>query len=70
VTCAASTSKKRTIELPCLVMCPRRRRFPLDFSNGTKPIGRDLLATLNPFRFSDDQHEGQCGQCTHSGMGH
>jgi hypothetical protein len=31
VTCAASTSKKRSMELPCLVMCPSRRRFPLEF---------------------------------------
>jgi hypothetical protein len=37
VTCAASTSRKRIIELPCLVMCPRRRRFPLDSSSGTSP---------------------------------
>ena len=37
VTCAASTSKKRNRELPCFVMCPNRRRFPLDSSNGTSP---------------------------------
>jgi len=37
VTCAASTSKKRNSELPCFVMCPNRRRFPLDSSNGTSP---------------------------------
>ena len=37
VTCAASTSRKRIIELPCLVMCPSRRRFPLDSSSGTSP---------------------------------
>ena len=37
VTCAASTSKKRNIELPCLVMCPSRRRFPLESSSGTSP---------------------------------
>src|SRR5271167_4808690 len=37
VTCAASTSRKRKIELPCLVICPSRRRFPLDSSNGTSP---------------------------------
>jgi hypothetical protein len=30
VTCAASTSKKRNSELPCFVMCPSRRRSPLD----------------------------------------
>src|ERR1700686_5091785 len=29
VTCAASTSRKRNIELPCLVMCPSRRRLRL-----------------------------------------
>jgi hypothetical protein len=29
VTCAASTSKKRSNELPCLLMCPSRRRSPL-----------------------------------------
>jgi hypothetical protein len=37
VTWAASTSKKRIIELPCLVICPNRRRFPLESSNGTSP---------------------------------
>ena len=36
-TCAASTSKKRKIELPCLVMCPNRLRFPLESSIGTRP---------------------------------
>jgi hypothetical protein len=34
---AASTSRKRNSELPCLVMCPRRRRSPLDSSDGTSP---------------------------------
>src|SRR5947208_1874477 len=29
--------QERTSELPCLVMCPSRRRFPLDFSKGTRP---------------------------------
>ena len=29
--------QKRIIELPCLVICPSRRRFPLDSSNGTRP---------------------------------
>jgi len=37
VTCAASTNRKRTMELPCLVICPSRRRFPLDSSKGTNP---------------------------------
>ena len=37
VTCAASTSKKRKIELPCLVMCPSRLRLPLESSSGTRP---------------------------------
>ena len=37
VTCAASTSKKRSRELPCLVICPSLRRSPLDSSNGTSP---------------------------------
>ena len=34
---AASTSRKRNIELPCLVMCPSGRRFPLESSSGTSP---------------------------------
>ena len=34
---AASTNKKRNIELPCLVICPSRLRFPLESSNGTSP---------------------------------
>src|SRR5258708_25696226 len=37
VTWAASTIKKRNIELPCLVICPSRRRFPLESSSGTSP---------------------------------
>ena len=37
VTCAASTSKKRNIELPYLVMWPSRLRLPLESSNGTSP---------------------------------
>ena len=28
---------RRNIELPCLVICPRRRRFPLESSSGTSP---------------------------------
>ena len=60
VTWAASTSKKRNIELPCLVICPSRRRFPLESSKGTNPkISGDLLATLKSLRSPDDQHEGQ-----------
>jgi|SRR4029077_9682275 CheY-like chemotaxis protein len=35
VTCAASTSRKRNRELPCLVIWPSRRRSPLESSNGT-----------------------------------
>src|ERR1700687_2325630 len=31
-------------------------------------IARDLLATGKPICSSDDQHEGQRGQCPHSGM--
>src|SRR5437899_10128909 len=34
---AASTSRKRNREFPCFVMCPSRRRFPLESSNGTSP---------------------------------
>src|SRR5229473_122001 len=46
VTWAASTNKKRNIELPCLVICPSRRRFPLESSNGHQSqITRDLLPT-------------------------
>jgi hypothetical protein len=37
VTWAASTSKKRNIELPCFVIWPSRRRFPLESSKGTNP---------------------------------
>src|SRR2546425_4715153 len=35
VTWAASTSRKRSRELPCLLMWPSRRRSPLDSSDGT-----------------------------------
>ena len=31
-------------------------------------IARDLLATLKPLGSPDDQHKGQRGQCTHSGV--
>ena len=37
VTCAASTSRNRSSTLPCLLMCPSRRRSPLDSSVGTNP---------------------------------
>jgi len=58
VTCAASTSKNRNIELPCLVMCRSRRRFPLDSSSGTRPrrLGH-LLARVKALVVADDQHE-------------
>jgi len=36
VTWAASTSKKRNIELPCLVICPSRLRLPLEDSSGQR----------------------------------
>jgi hypothetical protein len=36
VTYAAST-RRRGGELPCFVICPCRRRFPLESSNGTVP---------------------------------
>src|SRR6267378_5000710 len=36
-TWADSTNKKRSIELPCLVICPSRRRSPLESSRGTNP---------------------------------
>lgn len=37
VTWAASTSKKRNIELPCFMIWPSRRRFPFESSKGTNP---------------------------------
>src|SRR6202008_832734 len=37
VTCAVSTSRKRNREFPCFVICPSRRRFPLESSIGTSP---------------------------------
>ena len=36
VRCAASTSRNRSSTLPCLLMCPSRRRSPLDSS--TEPV--------------------------------
>ena len=39
------------------------------FRNQTH-ITRDLLATSKPLNLSDDQHERQRRQSTHSGMGH
>src|SRR5450631_4478625 len=39
------------------------------FQRHQSQIARDLLATLKPIRSADDQHESQCGQRTHSGMG-
>src|SRR6266516_6567655 len=40
------------------------------FQRHQSQIARDLLATLKPIRSLDDQHERQCRQRTHSGMGH
>src|SRR6478672_12200086 len=39
------------------------------FQRHQSQIARDLLATLKPIRSLDDQHERQCRQWTHSGMG-
>jgi nitroimidazol reductase NimA-like FMN-containing flavoprotein (pyridoxamine 5'-phosphate oxidase superfamily) len=45
VTCAASTCKNRGIELPGLLVCPRRRRFPEKSSNATSfQIACNLLS--------------------------
>src|SRR5215467_6057368 len=71
VTWAASTSRKRKMELPCLVMCPKRRRFPLDFSSGTQSeISGYLLPAVKALHLAENQDERQCGERTHSGMGH
>jgi hypothetical protein len=34
---ARATSRNRSKALPCLLMCPSRRRSPLDSSDGTRP---------------------------------
>ena len=69
VTCAASTSRKRSSELPCFVMWPSRRRLPAGvFQWHQSEITRDLLAALKPVWSADDQHEGQRRQCTYTGM--
>jgi len=39
-------NRNRSRELPCFVICPSCRRFPLDSSNGTSPVPGDLLAAL------------------------
>jgi hypothetical protein len=52
VTWAATTSKKRNIEFPCLVMWPSRRRFPAglfqrDASSIALPQDTCLLPVMN-----------------------
>ncbi len=46
MTWAASTNKKRNRELPCLVICPSRRRFPLESSHGTSPGSLVIVSGL------------------------
>ena len=63
----ASTSKKRSSELPCLLDVFQ----PLPFSTGffcwhQTEISGDLFATVEALRLPDDQHEPQGGKCTHS----
>ena len=68
---ADSISKKRTRVLPCLLMSPRRWRPPVDLlARDQSQIAADLLATAEPIGNSQDQHKGQCGDRSHSGMGH
>ncbi len=69
VTCAASTSRKRSSAFPCLRDMSQPSPIPARLlQRHQSQIARDLLATLKPFRSPDDQHESQCGQRTHSGM--
>ena len=68
---AASTSKKRNKELPCLLMCPSRCLPSTGVLTRNHPhVGADLLAARKPSRSSDDQHVGECRERTHAGMGH
>jgi hypothetical protein len=70
VTCAASTNKKRSNALPCLLICPGLRSLTTGiFLRNQTQIARDLFATSKPFRLSDDEHNGQHCQRTHPGMG-
>src|SRR5215831_20737596 len=70
VTCAASTSKKRTIELPCLVMSQSSTVPARFFQRHQSEIARHLLAAVKAFGVPDDLHEGQGGKGTNSGMSH
>src|SRR5580700_4585168 len=62
---AASTSKNRNKELPCLLMCPAGTGV---LTRNLSYIRPDLLAALKPSRSSDDQHIGECPKRSHAGM--
>ena len=69
--CAASTSKKRNKELPCLVMCPSRCLPPLEILAGNHPhVVADLLASMKSTWSSNDQHVSESRKGAHAWMGH
>src|SRR5206468_13005183 len=66
VTWAASTSRKRSRELPCLLMWPSRSPIPAGLLRRHQPhIAGDLLGAAKAFRRSDDQFERQRRQRPH-----
>ena len=69
--CAASSSRKRRSELPCLLMCPSRCRPCTGvFAGDQSQVAADLLAATKTLRRPDDQNIGQCRQWTNTGMRH
>src|SRR6266436_7218387 len=61
VTCAASTSRKRSSALPCLLICPSRRRSPLESSDGTSPSAQLSSADARRAHRSTRAFRDDCG---------
>src|SRR6516162_733272 len=71
VTCAASTSKKTRHRTSLFGNMPQPSLIPAGvFQRHQAEIARNLLPTRKALGFPDDQHEGQGGEWTDTGMGH
>src|ERR1700676_4590308 len=69
VTWAASTSKKRIIELPCFVIWPSRRRFPLESSKRSLDPDNFHLARCDlsgRFAVASRSHQAALVACQHA----
>ena len=71
VTCAASTSKKRNKELPCLLVVSQSAPLSAGiFLRAQTEIAGDLLAAAEAISFPEDEYESNRRQRSHSRMTH